>query len=432
MKTRLTYGAIFVVLLAAVIVSSTVVLAEEVITLRINTPMVITDPSTPILEEYLREYERLNPHIRIENEGRDHSLDSLVTTFAAGAMVDIVSHSTGTLYELYKLGMLALMPEEMEARLREQVFPVIADELTVDGRMIGVPNESMVIGLLYNSRAMAEGGVMEVPETYADLETIAKQLSRYGPDGELLVPGIAVGQYNWQISHWIEAVFRAEGGQFLDSEGNVAVDSPELYRSMEMLLRWAGYAGAQPIMTLEQERFQRGEVAFTVGWANTMARVEPLYDGDYLQDFGVALLPRGSYDHASTYYGHGFGVNSQSPYAEEAWKFLEWLALEVMEDTYSTRLGHVMSVYGTIPVHRADLQSDYYARNIHHIRGFVDNLAYAHPYHNLKVRRGLHAQDWHWLGTLFLNVLNGRTTLTQGVGDAMTKIHAQMREVLGE
>lgn len=141
MKTRLTYGAIFVVLLAAVIVSSTVVLAEEVITLRINTPMVMTDPSTPILEEYLREYERLNPHIRIENEGRDHSLDSLVTTFAAGAMVDIVSHSTGTLYELYKLGMLALMPEEMEARLREQVFPVIADELTVDGRMIGVPKD---------------------------------------------------------------------------------------------------------------------------------------------------------------------------------------------------------------------------------------------------------------------------------------------------
>src|SRR5690606_22741245 len=146
------------------------------------------------------------------------------------------------------------------------------------------------------------------------------------------------------LSHWVEAIFRAEGGDFLDSEGRLTLDSPELYRALEMLLRWSGYGGAQRIMTLQQERFQRGEVAFSVGWANTMARVEPLYSGDYLQDFGVALLPRGAYDHASTYYGHGFGVNSNSPHADEAWKFLQWLALDVMEETKSTRLGHVMSI----------------------------------------------------------------------------------------
>lgn len=420
--------SVLVVLVAA----GSIAAAEEVITLRINTPMTIADPSTPILEAYLREYERLNPHIRIENEGRDHSLDSLITTFAAGSMVDIVSHSTGTLYELYQLGMLSTVPEHMEARFKQELFPVIVDELSVDGRMIGVPNESMVIGLLYNRRAMAEGGLMDVPETYADLETSARRLARYGPDGELEVPGIAIGQYNWQISHWVEAIFRAEGGQFLDHNGEVAVDSPELYRALEMLLRWSGHGGAQKFMTLEQERFQRGEVAFSVGWANTMARVEPLYSGDYLQDFGVALLPRGTYDHASTYYGHGFAVNSASPHAEEAWKFLEWLAFDVVEETNSTRLGHIMSVYGTIPVNRADLESEHYARNIHHIVGFIENLAYAHPYHNLKVRQGLHPSDWHWLGTLYLNVLNGRTTLTQGVSDAVIKIHAQMEKVLAE
>lgn len=432
MKERTKILAVVGVLIAAVIALSPVSLAEEVITLRINTPMTIPDPSTPILEEYLREYERLNPHIRFENLGRDHSLDSLITTFAAGSMVDIVSHSTGTLYELYQLGMLDTVPEQLEARLRQELFPVIVEELSVDGRMIGVPNESMVIGLLYNARAMSEGGVMEVPETYDDLENVARRLSRYGPDGELLVPGIAIGQYNWQISHWVEAIFRAEGGQFLDSKGQLAIDSPELYKALEMLLRWSGHGGAQQIMTLEQERFQRGEVPFSVGWANTMARVEPLYSGDYLQDFGVALLPRGAHDHASTYYGHGFGVNRESPHAEEAWKFLEWLALDVVEETNSTRLGHIMSVYGTIPVNRADLESEYYARNIEHIVGFIDNLAYAHPYHNLKVRKGLHASDWHYLGTLYLNVLNGRTTLTQGVNDAVTKIHAQMETVLGQ
>lgn len=422
------HSAATLLFLVLCIVAGSISLASEQIVLRVHSPLNPINPAEQLFNEYLREYERLNPHVKIENMGRNHDVDKLITSYAGGEMADIISHSTGTLFSLYNMGMLAPAPDDLQQRIRSELFPTLVEELTIDGRVIGIPNENNVLGLLYNSRVLQESGLSgDAPVTYDEMELFGKAATRYDADGNIVTPGIAIGGDAWKISHFFEAVFSAEGGQFVDANGQLAMDSPALYKSLDRILRWAGYAGATPILQLAEGPWHDGKAAMGIGWQSTVTWTKSVYPGDFDQDVHVGLLPSGSAGPASVFYGHGFAVNASSPHADEAWKFLEWLAFSKNPDG-STPLGHIMAVFGTLPVNIADLQTDAFLENRSIVEGFIANLAYAHGYHT-RLRYGLRtATSLHMFGDLIVNVLNGRVDLTQGIQDQLHGIQTYMAE----
>src|SRR5690606_33330099 len=162
------------------------------------------DDGTPgwgIIEPYLREYERLNPHIRIENLGREHEMDKLLTLFAAGEAPDIVEGGTHHIFELYAKGLLAEVPSAFADALRAEMFPVSIASLEVDGRLFGVPIENMSTGIMYNKPLLAESGMTEPATTVAEFEQMGRRLLRMAGDGTMLRPGVADPGEGWTLHY---------------------------------------------------------------------------------------------------------------------------------------------------------------------------------------------------------------------------------------
>lgn len=387
------------------------------------------DDGTPgwgIIEPYLREYERLNPHIRIENLGREHEMDKLLTLFAAGEAPDIVEGGTHHIFELYAKGLLAEVPSAFADALRAEMFPVSIASLEVDGRLFGVPIENMSTGIMYNKPLLAESGMTEPATTVAEFEQMGRRLLRMAGDGTMLRPGVADPGEGWTLHYHMLAMLNAEGGQVLDADGALALDSPATHKVFEMFYDWAGGPARDGFLGLGWHwhgQFNVGDVPMMFAFPWFMADVKRLYSGDFPDDFGVALLPRGSAGHGAMHYGHGYGVSKTSQHPDEVWKLLQWLSLEVGSEGV-TPLGHVMAAIGSLPLAKGDVSSPLFAGQHELYDGFIANLAYAWN----ETEWAQHGVTYVNIGYEFLPVLNGEKSIAQGIADLVLKNRNDMAE----
>ena len=336
-------------------------------------------PGFPIIEEYLREYERLNPHVRIENLGREHDPEKLITLFAAGEAPDIIEGGTHHIYDLYSRGLLSPVPDELAAKLRAELYPISTHSLTVDGRLMGVPIENMSTGILYNKRLLGESGIAEPPATVSDFEQIGRLLMRQAADGTILRPGVADPGEGWTLHYHMLAMLRAEGGQVLDADGNLALDSVATRRVFEMFYDWAGGPARTGFLGLGWHwhgQFNVGDVPMMFAFPWFMADLERIYTGEFPGDFGVTTLPRGSAGLGAMHYGHGYGVNRDTKHPDEVWKLLEWLSLHTGAQGV-TPLGHLMAAIGSLPLARSDVSSPLFEPNAELYQGFIASLDHA-------------------------------------------------------
>lgn len=383
-------------------------------------------PGWPIIEEYLREYERLNPHVRIENLGREHDPEKILTLFAAGEAPDIIEGGTHHIYDYYSRGLLMPVPDELAAKLYAELYPISTQSLTVDGRLIGVPIENMSTGLLYNKRLLEESGIAEPPVTVADFETFGRLLMRQAGDGTILRPGAADPGEGWTLHYHMLAMLKAEGGQVLDADGNLALDSVATRRVFQMLYDWAGGPARTGFLGLSWDwygQFHTGNVPMIFGFPWFLADLERNYAGDFRSDFGATMLPQGSAGFGAMHYGHGYGVNKETKHPEEVWKLLEWLSLHVGPQGV-TPIGHLMAAIGSLPLAKGDVSSPLYEPNAPLYEGFIASLDHAWS----ETDWAQHGIVYVNIGYEFLPVLNGEKSLEQGVADLVLKNRNDMNE----
>lgn len=380
----------------------------------------------PLIEHYLREYERLNPHIKIENLGREHDPEKLITLFIAGEAPDIIEAGTHHIYDLYSRGLLMPVPEELAAKLRAEIYPISIESLTHNGKLMGVPIENMSTGILYNKQLFAESGIAAPPTTVAELEQIGRLLMRQQADGTVLRPGIADPGEGWTLHYHMLAMLKAEGGQVLDADGNLALDSDATRRVFEMFYDWAGGPARTGFLGLGWHwhgQFNMGDVPMMFAFPWFMADLERNYPGRFPDDFGAAMLPQGSAGYGAMHYGHGYGVNANTKHPEEVWKLLEWLSL-VTGPEGVTPIGHVMAAIGSLPLAKSDVASPMFERNAELHQGFIESLAHAWT----ETVWAQHGLVYINIGYEFLPVLNGEKSLQQGVADLVLKNQNDMNE----
>jgi len=383
-------------------------------------------PGLPIIEEYLREYERLNPHVRIENLGREHDPEKIITLFAAGEAPDIVEGGTHHIFDYYSRGLLLPVPEELEAKLRAELYPISLQSLTVDGRLIGVPIENMSTAILYNKQLFAESGIAEPPVTVSEFESVGRLLMRQAADGTILRPGVADPGEGWTLHYHMLAMLKAEGGEVIDADGNLALDSAATRRVFQMFYDWAGGPARTGFLGLGWHwhgEFNRGNVPMMFAFPWFMADLQRIYTGNFPDDFGVALLPRGSAGYGAMHYGHGYGVNRDTKHPDEVWKLLEWLSLSTGPQGV-TPIGHVMAAIGSLPLAKRDVSSPLYEPNAELYQGFIAALDHAWS-ETAWAQFGIKYVN---IGYEFLPVLNGEKSLEQGVADLVLKNRNDMNE----
>lgn len=126
----------------------------------------------------------------------------LINSFAAGTGPDIfLIHHTW----LPKIGHLLQPmpepdPESKEAspflninQFKDQFVDVVADDLTRNDRIYGMPLYVDTLGLYYNKDIFNSEGIINTPKTYEDLNLVIGQLTRLDQDGNIQRSALPIG-----------------------------------------------------------------------------------------------------------------------------------------------------------------------------------------------------------------------------------------------
>ncbi|AFV77372.1 ABC-type sugar transport system, periplasmic component (plasmid) [Thermus oshimai JL-2] len=285
----------------------------------------------PALRELVREFERRNPGIKVEERYHANAytglLQNLQAALAAGNPPDVAQ--IGYLYTGYVAANFPFVPITDLARryggeshLR-RFAPHILSLGRVDGVQVGMPYSLSNIVTYYNADLFRQAGLDpdRPPSTWEGWRRAARQLkARTGKPLYLILL-----DDNWAL----EALIRSNGGSLLVCEGGVwrtGVDRPEAVQALQM---WADMVREGLMLNA---LLPQGEQAFLAGQAaafmTTIAKRAALEEatrgrftlrGTRFPTFGgkPPWLPAG---------GNVLTVFSRDPKRQEAaWKFIQFL-----------------------------------------------------------------------------------------------------------
>jgi len=210
-------------------------------------------------------------------------------------------------------------------------FPKLIANFTVNGKLVALPYNVSEGTLFYRVDLLREYGYRAPPETWQELESMAKRIQAgerakgnkdfwgfvwEGAASEALT----CNALEWQVSEG--------GGSILDDHGHVTVNNPATIRAWSRAARWVGSISPPGVTAYKEwdafNIWQAGNAAFMRNWIGNyvQARAENSPTRDRIN---IVPLPRGSAGTASTSGGKGFGVSRYSRHPREAAMLVRFL-----------------------------------------------------------------------------------------------------------
>lgn len=190
---------------------------------------------------------------------------------------------------------------------------------TVNGDLIGIPTYADAQIMFYRPSALEAAG-LEVPTTFEEVEAVAAAL--HDPDKPF---------YGWinrgkgaAATSVFSSVLYGMGGQWLDEQGNPAINTPEALAAFEWwgrMLREYGPPGAVNNSWPENlQLFTSGKGALWTESGQAAATVLDPEQSQVADDVGFAVVP-GRKPYA---YGWIMSIPPNAKHREAAWYFIQW------------------------------------------------------------------------------------------------------------
>lgn len=282
------------------------------------------------LRDVLDKFEEANPGVEVEyvmHNPRDYR-ERLQTAVAGGSGPDIFRfHASWT--PMLSRELDPMPGSVMSAAQFEQAFyPVVRQQLVLDGRVMGVPLMYDGIGLYYNKDALAAADASP-PRTWADLKALAARLTIR--DGSAVTrAGVALGNAD-NVDHFAEVI----GLLMLQNGADPA--NPNTREGQEALRFYTNFVTQDNVWS---DQLPSSTVAFARGDAAMMLapswRVHQIIATNPDLNFGIVPAPRlGDRPIGwATYWAEG--VNAFSDNKTEAWKLVKFLSsAETMQRLFS-------------------------------------------------------------------------------------------------
>ncbi|MFH2113537.1 MAG: sugar ABC transporter substrate-binding protein [Spirochaetota bacterium] len=236
-----------------------------------------------------------------------------------------------------------LYPSALEASLR-------------DGRPYSLPVLLETSILAYNKRIFATYGV-EVPRTMQELEEAARTIY-LGSAGR--IAGLTMrGRDMSATSQWVDFL-HSFGGDWLDHDGNAAIDSPQSIEALQFygrLLRDYGPRDATRIGWYESvSLFMRGEAAMIYDANLFRTHYEDREHSTVFEDLGYAVIPAGPAGQVPHVSHWGLAIDPRSKHKEAAWLFIQWATAR--EQSLSAHLAGIPSARESVWKHPMFTDSD--------------------------------------------------------------------------
>ncbi len=178
--------------------------------------------------------------------------------------------------------------------------------------------------LFYRTDIVEEGNV---PKTWDELLTKAGELQ--GEKNTKFGYLMQAKQYEGLVTNAVEYI-ASYGGQIVDENGEVVVNSPEAIKGIKKMVEVAN-AGFVPenITTFTEPEshtsFIEGESPFIRNWPYQYALANDKEQSEIVGNVGVAPLPEGDAGSAAALGGWMSAINAYSEHPKEAWEFLKFM-----------------------------------------------------------------------------------------------------------
>ncbi|RKQ32509.1 extracellular solute-binding protein [Oceanobacillus halophilus] len=287
---------------------------------------------TPSTEKLIEKFEETHPNITIElremPSSTSESHDQYVTIFSSqSSEIDVFDADVVWTAEFAQADYVMELDrfiEESEVNM-DEYFPGPVDAVTYNNRIWAMPKFSDA-GLLYYRTDLVENA----PETWDDMIAMAEEAA--GKEGTEFGFAMQANQYEGLVVNALEYI-SAYGGQILDENGEVVIDSPESVKGLEKMVEIA-QSDITPNNVLNfsetetETAFLEGKTVFARNWPYMSNTAEDEERSKVAGNVGYAVLPAGDDGSASTLGGWTAMISRYSEHPAEAWEFLQFMTGE--------------------------------------------------------------------------------------------------------
>ncbi len=278
------------------------------------------------LRAQIEAFEAATPGITVELEAAP--LDTLRTTLQpqlrSGEGPDVFNWGSGPAFggAFAEAGLLYDLTEAYE-QYDWPVYGFARDQVTFDGKVMGVPGEMETIGLYYNVDLFEELGIAE-PTTLAELEAAAEAIK-----AEDIIPIAVHDAEGWQGGHLLSMALSSRvGGAGMEAllNGEESWDSPDVVAALETWRSFneAGYLPPTPTAV----DYDTGNSLFFSGEAAMLPNGSWLVNDIPEVDFEVGYMPFPAEDGPGIFtagLGSGPYISASTEHPEAALALLDFL-----------------------------------------------------------------------------------------------------------
>lgn len=213
-------------------------------------------------------------------------------------------------------------------------FDRIIENNTVDGRLVGIPWFTDAGLLYYRTDLLEKYGYDGPPETWTELEEMARTIQE-GERGEgrqnfwgyvwqgAMYEGLTCNGLEWITSHG--------GGTIVNDNSQITINNPQAVEALQNAAGWIGEISPPDVTTYQEEdarlAWQSGNAAFMRNWPYAYS-LGNAPDSPIRGDFEVTALPSGGDQSASCLGGWQLAVSRYSDNPEVAADVALYLASE--------------------------------------------------------------------------------------------------------
>ncbi len=310
-------------------------------------------PTVDEMNAIVAEFNETNPNIQVQIEyvSYDALHDKITTAMASTPpaydvfLVDDIWYA-----EFADAGYIWDVTDKITADMREKIFEAAWDITTVNGRVYGMPWLLDQKYFYYNEKLLNDAGFSAPPTTWEELVEMSKAIKEQGIVEYPIV--WSWGQYEAAICDWVTLLY-GNGGRLVDEEGKPAFNDAIGVETLTWMIQTIdeGITNPASVSYVEEDVrnvFSQGKAVFALNWVYMYDLVN--FNTEESQVTGqikMALMPAfaDSGVASATIDGSmGFSVAASSPVKEEAWKYIEYLTSEDVQNRYSA---HLLPVWET-------------------------------------------------------------------------------------
>lgn len=305
------------------------------------------------LREQIAAFENQNAGITVELEAVP--LDTLRTTLQpqlrSGEGPDVFNWGSGPAFggAFAEAGLLYDLTDAYE-QYGWPIYGFAKDQVTFDGKVMGVPGEMETIGLFYNVDLFAELGIDE-PTTLEELTAAAETIKDAG-----IIPIAVHDAEGWQGGHLLSMALSSRvGGEGMEAllNGEASWESPDVVAALQTWQDFneAGYLPPTPTAV----DYDTGNALFFSGDAAILPNGSWLVNDIPEVDFEVGYIPFPGPDGPGIFtagLGSGPYISANTEHPEAALEFVNYLVSE----EYGRFMVEQLTVIPPFPVDTGDLE----------------------------------------------------------------------------